>query len=292
MQILRSPRLLISSLILFLLGGCATEGPWYTDWRNCAMAGAAVVGGAVAADDKDSALGAAAGGAIVSGLICAAIDTTPPDSDGDGVTDDKDQCPATPMGAKVDAVGCELDSDGDGVVDRLDQCPNTPRGTQVDRYGCPVKKAPPPAPVVMDSDEDGVPDDRDFCPDTEKGVVVNVIGCDSTKPTLLRGVNFEYDSAEIKGESYAILDDAADRLRLFPEVKVEIVGYTDSIGSEVYNQGLSERRAESVRYYLVSKGVKDDNIKAIGLGEQYPIADNATAAGRAENRRIEIRVAN
>ncbi|WP_426415730.1 OmpA family protein [Aestuariirhabdus sp. LZHN29] len=292
MNILRSPRLLLGSLILFLLGGCATEGPWYTDWRNCAMAGAAVGGGAVGANDSDAALGGAVGGAIVSGLICAAIDTTPPDSDGDGVPDDKDQCPATPMGAKVDAVGCELDSDGDGVVDRLDQCPNTPRGTEVDRYGCPVKKAPPPAPVVMDGDKDGVPDDRDFCPDSEEGITVNEIGCDDARPTLLRGVNFATNSTDLVDNSPQILNDAANRLKLYPDVKIEIVGHTDSRGTAEYNKDLSQRRAQAVHDYLVAQGVKDDNISARGMGEEDPIADNASAAGRAENRRVQIKVIN
>ncbi|MCL6417447.1 OmpA family protein [Aestuariirhabdus sp. Z084] len=287
MDVLRSSKFFLTALALFLLGGCATSGPWYDDWRNCAMAGAAA-GGAIAgaADDSDAAIGGAVGGAIIGGLICAATDQSPADSDGDGVPDEQDQCPATPLGAKVDAVGCELDSDGDGVVDRLDQCPNTPRGTKVDKRGCPL----PVAAVVMDSDKDGVPDDRDFCPDSEPGVTVNEIGCDSTRPTLLRGVNFETNSANLTGNSDDILNDAADRLKLYPDVKIEIVGHTDSRGAEAYNKDLSMRRAKSVQDYLISKGVKPSNLKSIGLGEEYPLVSNDTADGRRQNRRVEIRV--
>lgn len=279
MSTLRFLRVFVSVVLTITITGCATEGSWYDDWRNCAMAGAVAGAGMGSTNDTDAALVGGAVGAVVGGLMCAAID--PPDSDGDGVPDDKDQCPGTPLGATVDEFGCELDSDGDGVVDRLDQCPNTPKGTKVDQYGCAL---------IIDTDGDGVPDDRDFCPGTEPGIVVNEIGCDSTKPTLLRGVNFKHDSSELAGNSSMVLDDAAARLVLYPQVKVEIVGHTDNQGAAEYNKSLSDRRAQSVHDYLVSKGVKDDNISALGMGEDDPIADNATREGRAQNRRVQIKV--
>lgn len=89
-----------------------------------------------------------------------------PDTDGDGVTDEKDTCPGTPKGVKVDKQGCPLDSDGDGVPDYLDKCPGTPKGVKVDGMGCPV-----------DTDGDGVPDYLDKCPGTPKDVKVDGVGC-------------------------------------------------------------------------------------------------------------------
>jgi outer membrane protein OmpA-like peptidoglycan-associated protein len=94
------------------------------------------------------------------------------DSDHDGVPDDKDECPNTPLGATVDAKGCPHDSDGDGVLDGIDQCPNTPPGTKVDAKGCPLAAAP-----ELDSDGDGVPDSIDKCPNTPAGAKVDATGC-------------------------------------------------------------------------------------------------------------------
>lgn len=88
------------------------------------------------------------------------------DSDGDGVPDNEDMCPDTPLGIAVDEFGCPIDSDGDGVPDYLDRCPNTKRGIQVDQYGCP-----------LDSDGDGIPDYLDRCLDTPSGMKVNEVGC-------------------------------------------------------------------------------------------------------------------
>jgi outer membrane protein OmpA-like peptidoglycan-associated protein len=98
--------------------------------------------------------------------VVVALGATPRDTDGDGVPDRKDRCPATPSGARVDAAGCPIDSDGDAVFDGLDQCPNTPRGCKVDGKGCPI-----------DADGDGVCDGLDQCPDTPRGATVDEKGC-------------------------------------------------------------------------------------------------------------------
>jgi OOP family OmpA-OmpF porin len=213
----------------------------------------------------------------------------PLDSDGDGVTDRRDQCPNTPKGAKVDAKGCPLDSDGDGVYDGLDQCPNTPAGVKVDSQGCP-----------LDSDGDGVTDDKDKCPNTPKGEKVNAEGCPlppATTPTpptpepkklILEGVNFDNDKATLRPEAIGILDQAAATLKEWGEVKVEVAGHTDSVASDAYNLQLSDRRANSVRDYLISRGVAADRLTAKGYGESMPIADNTTEEGRAKNRRVEL----
>ncbi len=198
----------------------------------------------------------------------------PVDSDGDGVPDNLDKCPNTPAGVAVDKNGCPLDSDGDGVPDYLDKCPDTPAGVQVDKNGCP-----------LDSDGDGVPDYKDRCPDTPKGATVNEFGCWS-----IQGITFEYNKSNVLPEFYGLLDQNARVLQMNPSMKILIEGYTDSVGSEAYNQALSERRAEAVKQYFVSKGIDASRIQIKGRGESNPIASNETPEGRAKNRRIEIKI--
>jgi OOP family OmpA-OmpF porin len=107
---------------------------------------------------------------------------------------------------------------------------------------------------------------------------------------VLVGVNFDFNSAKITPDSYPILYDAAKTLLLYPNMKVEIQGYTDNIGSESYNNKLSQLRADAVKKYLVSKGISASRLTATGFGESNPLADNKTAEGRAMNRRIEFKV--
>jgi outer membrane protein OmpA-like peptidoglycan-associated protein len=206
----------------------------------------------------------------------------PIDTDGDGVCDGLDQCPDTPQGSAVNSKGCPGDTDGDGVLDGIDQCPNTPMGCAVDAKGCPI-----------DTDGDGVCDGIDQCPGTPMGSHVDQYGCPAARPIeekfILRGVNFESGSAAITPDSYAILDEVVKSLKAYPEVRVEIAGHTDNVGAEEYNMGLSQRRAESVKQYLMNAGISADRLVARGYGETSPIASNATPAGRADNRRIEFR---
>lgn len=205
----------------------------------------------------------------------------PADSDGDGVPDTMDKCPGTPRGSRVDADGCERDSDGDGVPDGRDRCPGTPKGTKVDARGC-----------ELDSDKDGVADSKDKCPNTKAGVRVDVNGCEIKEIIKLPGVNFELNSARLTEGSIRVLDDAAATLKKHSDLKVEVAGHTDSTGDAGYNQQLSQRRAESVMRFLVSKGVDAGRLNAKGYGESSPIADNGTREGRAKNRRVELRVLN
>jgi outer membrane protein OmpA-like peptidoglycan-associated protein len=109
---------------------------------------------------------------------------------------------------------------------------------------------------------------------------------------VLKGVNFAFNSAELTPESKKILDEdrTVARLKGEPNMRVEVAGHTDSIGSDAYNQKLSERRAQAVVDYLVSTGVDPKRLKAVGYGKTKPIASNATEAGRAENRRVELQV--
>ncbi|MGN6312188.1 MAG: OmpA family protein [Rhodanobacteraceae bacterium] len=166
----------------------------------------------------------------------------------------------------------------------------------------PPPAAPPPVDCSqMDSDHDGVNDCNDKCPNTPPGTIVGPDGCPQNVVIDLRGVNFKFDRPK-KGEtniaptlkeptadSMAILDQAVDTLNRYPQVQIEIDGYTDSVGTEKYNQGLSERRANIVDGYLTSHGISADRITAVkGFGETHPIDTNKTAAGRQRNRRVEL----
>ena len=270
-------KVIVVVAVLFITG-CASQRPWYNA-LICSVAGgaagAAIGGGA--AGGREAGIGAGAG-AVAGALLCAAL--TPQavlDADGDGVPDSADKCPNTPVGVKVDATGCPLDSDGDGVPDLRDKCPNTPIGVKVDATGCP-----------LDSDGDGVTDDKDQCPGTPRGVKVNQLGCPEREPIVLKGVNFAYDSAELTQPSHAILDGVAKILTKHPDLKVTIAGHTDSMGTADYNMKLSQRRAESVMHYLISRGVHSANLTAVGFGEEQPIASNDEVEGRAKNRRVEL----
>ena len=108
------------------------------------------------------------------------------------------------------------------------------------------------------------------------------------KKIVLRGVNFDYDKATLQAEGRPTLDEAAEILKANPDASVEIRGYTDSRGSDSYNMRLSERRAQTVKNYLISRGVSASRLTTRGYGESDPVATNETAAGRAQNRRVEL----
>ena len=120
------------------------------------------------------------------------------------------------------------------------------------------------------------------------GARVDVNGCELRDVISLSGVNFESNSDRLLPGSYAVLQDAVATLRMHPDLSVEVTGHTDSAGSAAHNEGLSSRRANTVRDYLVNGGVSPANLTARGYGEALPIADNATADGRARNRRVEL----
>jgi len=145
-----------------------------------------------------------------------------------------------------------------------------------------------PGATPVDSDGDGVTDDKDQCPGTPHGVKVNQLGCPEREPIILKGVNFTFDSAELTQKSFAILDSTAKVLTKHPDLKITIAGHTDSVGTADYNKQLSQRRAESVRNYLISRGVRSANLTAVGFGEEQPIASNNEVEGRAKNRRVEL----
>lgn len=177
-----------------------------------------------------------------------------------------------------------VDSDGDGLSDSADRCPSQAAPTA---DGCP-------APVARtDADGDGVYDSEDHCPGTLQGLKVDERGCavqTEQQSVVLKGVTFLPGSTTLTDEAKAVLDPAAAALMGQQDLKVEIGGHTDAQGSDAANQKLSQRRADSVRQYLVSKGVAADRLTAKGYGEAQPVATNDTPAGRAENRRVEFKI--
>ncbi len=195
------------------------------------------------------------------------------DSDGDGIFDHLDKCPNTPKGVEVDAQGCPFDSDGDGVLDYMDKCPNTPKGIQVDDFGCP-----------LDSDHDGVIDNQDQCPNTPAGAKVNAQGC-----WVLDNLNFQINKAIISPMAYPTLDAVITVLNNNPNVQIEIHGHTDSTGRVAYNDKLANKRAKAVMNYLVEHGIDANRLTAASFGLHQPIASNDDEAGRALNRRVELK---
>lgn len=204
-----------------------------------------------------------------------------PDSDNDGVADDKDACPL--VAGKAEFSGCP-DSDGDGINDKDDKCPYVAGTT--DHDGCPIP----------DRDNDGFNDSEDRCPDQYSKTNG---GCPEIRKEVINKVQkaakaifFETGKATIRKVSYKQLDAVAAVLKDDPTLYADIEGHTDNTGSDERNTELSQQRAEAVVNYLVGKGIPADRLTAKGYGPTQPVATNATAAGRAQNRRTEIELRN
>jgi outer membrane protein OmpA-like peptidoglycan-associated protein len=246
----------------------------------------------------------------------------PGDIDGDGIPDNVDQCPRVPEDKDgfQDDDGCpDLDNDGDGIPDKQDKCPNEPEdkdGFQ-DDDGCPDP----------DNDGDSIPDPQDKCPnepedkdgfedddgcpdpDNDKDGVLdasdkcpnepgpppdgcpkkyNLVVVTEKKIELKQTVFFETGRAHIRTISHPLLNEVAQALRDNPTLKVEIQGHTDSQGADALNLKLSQQRAQAVQVYLIKRGITSDRLVPKGYGESVPIADNRTAQGRSQNRRVEF----
>ena len=205
-----------------------------------------------------------------------------PDTDGDGVADKDDKCP-TVAGIKM-FNGCP-DTDGDGIEDAKDKCPTQP-GTA--KYqGCPVP----------DTDGDGLNDDYDKCP-TVPGTIANN-GCpDETKKVeeqkkvdlSAKTILFQIKSAALRSSSFQSLDAVAKILNEDAQVGLEIEGHSDNVGNANFNTKLSQKRADAVMKYLEKKGVASSRMTAKGFGSTQPVAENTTADGRAQNRRVVLKL--
>lgn len=203
-----------------------------------------------------------------------------PDKDGDGLADKNDACPDVAGLQKYN--GCPVpDTDKDGINDEQDSCPTVAGTTKY--AGCPVP----------DTDKDGVNDEEDRCPQL-KGTVANR-GCPEVKEDIKKKIDkaatsiyFATGSARLLASSNKSLDEVAKVLETDPGLKLTINGHTDNTGKPDKNQALSEARAKAVYDYLIKKGISADKLNAAGFGQDNPIADNKTAAGRARNRRVEL----
>ncbi len=203
----------------------------------------------------------------------------PQDSDFDGIPDFFDRCPQTPRGVRVDSLGCPKDTDGDRVPDFADRCPNTPRGVQVNNQGCP-----------LDTDGDGVPDYLDKCPNTPLGKAITLDGCSDEFQEYIFSSSTLFNDGEafLSPESYDELNKVVSRIKLRPNAKWRIEGHTDERGDEQFNKILSLQRAQAVFNYFISQGLKANSFEVVGLGEDFPIADNNSAEGRRMNRRVVL----
>ena len=198
-----------------------------------------------------------------------------PDTDGDGIPDKDDDCPEEAGLAKFN--GCP-DTDEDGVPDPKDKCPETPKGCPVDADGCP-----------LDSDGDGVIDCEDRCP-TEPGSKENE-GCPDWREIEISTIYFDFDKATLRPEGKAELDKLADELNASKEYDLVIGGHTCNIGTDNYNMELSEKRAQAVVKYLLSKGVNNAYVGSNNYGESKPALPNTTIKNKQMNRRAEFEVA-
>jgi Outer membrane protein and related peptidoglycan-associated (lipo)proteins len=228
----------------------------------------------------------------------------PVDSDGDGVADYLDKCPGTPAGVQVDASGCPIDSDKDGIADYLDKCPNTPANVKVDANGCPLdsdgdgvadyqdqcpnEKGKASTMGCPDRDNDGVADKDDKCPDVA-GPASNS-GCPVVEKQGIPNLLFATNKYAITPEHQIILSNVVKTLNENNDSKLQVNGHADSTGPDEYNQKLSEKRANSVKAYLVKKKIAAKRISTAGYGETQPVGDNNTEEGKAQNRRAELQL--
>ncbi|MEO9569801.1 MAG: OmpA family protein [Polaribacter sp.] len=211
------------------------------------------------------------------------------DTDKDGVMDQLDIEPNTPAGVMVYGNGKAVDSDKDGLPDYKDKCPL--EYGPISNEGCPLN---------VDSDGDGIMDGEDLCPNTP-GVVENR-GCPKQEAVtqnnsnvtqqiglLAASIYFDTNSDRIKTISFATIDKIINLMKKVPNVKFVIEGHTDDRNSDRYNLYLSQRRAASVRKYMVKQGIATDRLESKGYGESRPKFSNSNAGGRQLNRRVEIK---
>ena len=228
-----------------------------------------------------------------------------PDSDGDGIEDSKDACPETP--GLLEFNGC-ADSDGDGVADPMDKCPAVAGLSKFDgcpdsdgdgiedaKDACPNEAGPRRFNGCPDSDGDGVADPQDKCPN-DAGPADND-GCPEPTEEIMAelnavgaGVPFELNKSDITPNVASILDLISPIIKKYANSNFLIEGHTDTSGPKAFNQVLSERRAESVKSYLVSSGIAETRLSTAGYGEERPAQSNKTRKGRIANRRVEFKV--
>jgi OOP family OmpA-OmpF porin len=239
----------------------------------------------LSSNNSNTHVGLKLGIAYAFGGSTAPTVPTNKDSDNDGVFDNMDQCANTPIGTRVDNVGCSLDGDADGVLNTIDMCPDTPAGTKVGAKGCSL---------VLDTDQDGVLDEKDNCADTPMSDKVDANGCSifveeevSTNLNVLFGNN----SSVIGNATNEQFQEFADFMNRFPDTETVIEGHASAPGAADYNLMISKKRAEAVRTLLINDyGINPSRISAVGFGETQLLDTSNTAAANNVNRRITAKV--
>jgi len=203
-----------------------------------------------------------------------------PDTDGDGIADKDDACPD--VAGPKSLQGCP-DKDGDGVADKNDKCPDV--AGPKENAGCPWP----------DTDGDGVLDKDDKCPDV-KGTVANN-GCPEISEEQILKLNayaktilFNSGKATFQQQTFPVLQSIVGILKEYPSSRFSIEGHTDSDGKDAMNLKLSEDRAGAVKNYLTENGIAADRLSSVGYGETKPIDTNKTKKGKANNRRVEVKL--
>ncbi len=145
---------------------------------------------------------------------------------------------------------------------------------------------------LRDDDGDGVINERDKCPNTPPNTRVDGDGCPIPKVVRLDGVTFEFNKTRLRPDAQTILGWVVGIMQKYPDMQVELAGYTDSVGSAAYNLRLSQKRAEAVKNFLIGKGIAGGRIQAKGYGKEHPVASNGDESGREYNRRVELHILN
>ncbi|MDF3070178.1 MAG: OmpA/MotB domain protein [Polyangiaceae bacterium] len=260
------------------------------------------------------------GASFTLGRTPAQRAAAPVDSDNDGFYDPQDACPMQPG---VAPNGCPapvapVDTDKDGIPDPSDPCPTEAEdGAQPNPTdGCPNKdadgdgvllpddkcpdiKGVAPDGCIHDKDGDGIVDEVDKCPDQPetKNGFQDADGCPDELPKevakfsgVIKGIQFDFGKATIRAQSNQLLDEAVKVLQQYPDLRISVSGHTDNVGEPAKNLELSQARADAVKTYFTAKGIDATRIETRGAGETEPVADNATDAGRQQNRRIEFKL--
>jgi OOP family OmpA-OmpF porin len=282
--VVRSSLLLVTGVAV--LTGCATEIPRST----CALIGGALgtVGGVVVAnneteDETDENLAAggigAVSGATLGYLLCAEKVQRPPRVSANASPGQGEPPLRVQLGAQA------TDEDG-RVVSYVWDFGDGGRGEGATTSHTYERAGRYPVRVTV-TDDDGLTASATTNVDIAAPVEA---APPSERRIVLQGISFAFDSAEISATDAPVLDVAAEQLQANPNVRVNVIGHTDSVGADEYNQKLSEKRAESVVEYLSRNGVAASRLEASGAGEGQPVASNDTSDGRAQNRRVELQI--